>query len=118
METALRIRCAERICVMQLVCICESRLVPGFHRTFESEMIWAQVRDKVCTAHISRFWKGYVLMDGCEECIYMKDSDCIRGSGKRRAERKCEHYVNRMTCKSYHDAINELAELLLKERQE
>lgn len=57
-------------------------------------------------------------MDRCEECIYMKDGDCIRRFGKRRAEWSCEHYVNQMTCKSYHDVINELAELLLKEGQE
>ncbi len=36
--TAQRIRCAERICAMQLVCMCASRLVPSFHRTFVSEM--------------------------------------------------------------------------------
>lgn len=57
-------------------------------------------------------------MDGCEKCIYMKDGDCIRRPGKRREEWKCEHYVSRMTSKSYHDTINELAELLLKERHE
>ena len=33
-------------------------------------------------------------MNGCEECIYMQDGDCIRKSKVRRATEKCEHYVN------------------------
>ena len=41
--TALRTRCAERTRAMQLVCMCASRLVPAFYRTFVSGVTWAQV---------------------------------------------------------------------------
>ena len=47
MATALRIHCAERTRAMQLVCMCASRLVPSFHRTFVSEMTWGTSKKRM-----------------------------------------------------------------------